>query len=51
MRKKMPVIPVKRVVDPKRIIRKKLRAEEEEKRSLPSPPPKKNQNQLMYHQN
>jgi hypothetical protein len=32
MRKEMPVIPVKKVVDPKRIIGKKWRAEEEERR-------------------
>jgi hypothetical protein len=43
----MPVIPVNRVVDPKRIIRKKWRAEEEErhKGSLTPPhPPKKKKN-------
>jgi hypothetical protein len=32
MCKEMPVIPVIKVVDPKRIIRKKWRAEEEEER-------------------
>jgi hypothetical protein len=31
MCKEMPVIPVNKVVDPKRIIRKKWRAEEEER--------------------
>jgi hypothetical protein len=43
MCKEMPVIPVNRVLDPKRIIGKKWRAEEEEthKGSL-TPPPKKN---------
>jgi hypothetical protein len=43
MCKEMPVIPVNRVVDPKRIIGKKWRAEEEErhKGSLTPPPQKK----------
>jgi hypothetical protein len=43
MCKEMPVIPVNRVLDPKRIIGKKWRAEEEEthKGALPPPPPKK----------
>jgi hypothetical protein len=43
MCKEMPVIPVNKVVDPKRIIGKKWRAEEEErhKGSLTPPPQKK----------
>jgi hypothetical protein len=44
MCKEMAVIPVNRVVGPKRIIGKKWRAEEEEERhkgSLPPPPKKK----------
>jgi hypothetical protein len=42
--KEMPVIPVNKVVDPKRIIGKKWRAKEEErhKGSLTTPPKKKN---------
>jgi hypothetical protein len=42
MCKEMPVIPVNKVLDPKRIIGKKWRAKEEErhKGSLISPPPK-----------
>jgi hypothetical protein len=41
MYKEMPVIPVNKVVNPKRIIGKKWRAEEEErhKGSLTPPPP------------
>jgi hypothetical protein len=41
--KEMPVIPVNKVVDPKRIIGKKWRAKEEErhKGSLTTPPKKK----------
>jgi hypothetical protein len=43
MCKEMPVIPVNKVVDPKRIIGKKWRAEEEErhKGSADAPPQKK----------
>jgi hypothetical protein len=44
MCKEMPVIPVNRVVDNKRIIRKKWRAEKEEERHkgpLTAPPPPK----------
>jgi hypothetical protein len=42
MCKEMPVIPVNKVVDPKRIIGKKWRAKEEERhKGLLTPPPKK----------
>jgi hypothetical protein len=41
MCKEMPVISVNRVVDPKRIIRKKWRAEEEERHKGLLPPPHK----------
>jgi hypothetical protein len=42
MCKELPVILVNKVVDPKRIIRKKWRAEEEERhKGLLTPPPKK----------
>jgi hypothetical protein len=42
MCKEMSVIPVNKVVDPKRIIGKKWRAEEEERhKGLLTPPPKK----------
>jgi hypothetical protein len=42
MCKEMPVIPVNEVVDPKRIIGKKWRAEEEEERHKGSLTPPKN---------
>jgi hypothetical protein len=46
--KEMPVIPINKVVDPKRIIGKKWRAEEEERHKgslmTPPPPPEKKQN-------
>jgi hypothetical protein len=42
MCKEMPVIPVNKVLDPKRIIGKKWRAEEEERHmGLLTPPPKR----------
>jgi hypothetical protein len=42
MCKEMPVIPVNKVVDPKRIIGKKWRAEEESRnKGSADPPPKK----------
>jgi hypothetical protein len=48
MCKEMPVIPVNKVVDPKRIIGKKWRAKEEERhKGLLTPPPKKRHNLLL----
>jgi hypothetical protein len=46
----MPVIPVYKVVDPKRIIRNKWRAEEEERHKGPltAPPQKKKQGGQFY---
>jgi hypothetical protein len=41
MCKEMPVITVDRVVDKKRIIEKKLRAQEERHKGSLTPPPKK----------
>jgi hypothetical protein len=48
MCKEMPVIPVSKVVDPKRIIRKKWRAEEEERhKGALTPPPQKKKKYLQ----
>jgi hypothetical protein len=48
MCKEMPVILVDRVVEKKRIIRKKWRAKEEERYKVSLPPPQKNEQSYHY---